>query len=216
MRSRSITIALTRLGSHHRADAAARGEARRAAVLVAEGDARDQALILADRAAKPEGHLLPVPGVQHLRRLEVPLAEIRRGVIEVDGPVLPEMEDHPLRCRAVQREAGDPQLAQAVAERAAAVRLLDASRQRALAADARAVGVREGGAGERAGREDQRIGRGQRVDRRGTELQQGLRDEVPAGPDVVFALDVPLGDRAIGQVDIVVDAHRRLLVTPLG
>ena len=47
----------------------------------------------------------------------------------------------PLQCEACYL-----QLAQAIAKGTAAVCLLDAARKRALAADARAIGVREGSA----------------------------------------------------------------------
>src|SRR6059036_991992 len=94
------------------------------------------------------GDFLAVARQQHPVRLEVALAEVGPGVVEVERAILLEVQHDPVGRGAVQVEAGDPQLAHPVAEGAAAVRLLDAARERALAADARAVGVGERRAGE--------------------------------------------------------------------
>ena len=195
------------LGAHHRAHAAARGEPRRAAVLVAEGDAREEALVLADGAAQGDGDLLAVVRVQHLVGLEVALAEVRGGVVERDGAVLLEVDHHPARRGAVQREARDLLLAEAVAEGAAAVGLLDAAGERALAADARAVGIGEARAGEGSRREDERVGGDSGSTVAAPSSSSVLRDQVAAGLDDVVAVQLPRGDRAVGQLDIVVLAH---------
>ena len=141
-----------------------------------------------------ERDLLAVPRVQHLGRLEVPLAEVRRGVVEVDRAVLLEVEDHPARRGAVQGEAGDLQLAQRVAEGAAAVGFLDAAGERALAAHARAVGVGEAGAGERAGREDQRDSPGESGSTvAAPRSSRVLAMKIAAGPDDLLALQLAPG-----------------------
>src|SRR4030095_4588732 len=66
---------------------------------------------------------------------------------------------------AVGRNAGDVLRPQAIGEGAAAIGFLDAAGERALAADARPVGVGEARAGEGAGREGPRVGGGQGVRR---------------------------------------------------
>src|SRR5439155_25097058 len=111
----------------------------------------------------------------------------------------------------VEGEPGDLQLAQAVAEAAAAVGLLDTAGERALAPDARPVGVGEARAGEGAGREEERVARGQGVDGGRAQVEQRLGDQETAGLDDRLALELPLGDRAVMQVDVVVRAHRWLL-----
>src|SRR4029453_17216701 len=94
--------------------------------------------------------------MQHGLGLEVPLAEIRCRVVPVDAAVLLQVEHHPGGRGAVQGEAGDLLLAEPVAEGAAAIGLLDAAGERALAAHAGAVGVGEARAREGARREDER------------------------------------------------------------
>ena len=81
---------------------------------------------------------------------------------------------------AVEGEAGDLELAEGEGEGAAGIGFLDAAGQRALAADAEAVGVGEVGAGERAGGKDQRVVRPQRIDLGRALFQQRLGDEMPA------------------------------------
>ena len=185
----------------------ARRQPRRPAVLVAEGDARDEPLILADGAAQGDGHLLAVLLVEHGLRLEVALAHVGLGRVELDRPVLFEVDDHPVRGGAVQREPGDLLLAEAIAEGAAAIGFLDAAGQWALAADAGAIGIGEAGARERSGREDQRVLRRQRIDRGGAQVEQRLGDEVPPGPDDLLAVHLSLVDRAVAEPEIVVVAH---------
>src|SRR3989304_3180728 len=177
--SRSTTMALTFFAPL----TAARRQARGPAVLVADRDAAQQALVFADGAAEGDRDLLAVLGVQHVIRFVVALAQVRRRVVEPDAAVLPEVDDHPARRGAEQREPGDLQLAQAEAERAAGVRLLDAARERTLAADARAVGVGEARAGEGAGREDERVLRRQRINGGCVKVEEGLGDQVAAGID---------------------------------
>src|SRR5437667_378179 len=188
------------------------GALGRPAVLIAEGDAREQALVFAHGTAQRDGDLLAVLLVQHLLGLEIALAQVRRGVVEVDGAVLLEVDDGPAGGRPVQRESGDLQLAQAIAEAAAAVGLLDAARERALTAHARTVGVGEARAGEGAGREDERVGGRQRVDSGRAQLEQRLGDQVTPGPDDLLAVQLAPGDRAASQVDVVVGPHATLPV----
>jgi len=98
MRSRSTTMALTFFDPIHRAHAAARRQAARAGrPWSLKANARDEALILPHRPAEADGDLLAVPLVQHVLGLEVALAEIRRGVVEIDTAVLLEVDDHPVR-----------------------------------------------------------------------------------------------------------------------
>src|SRR5262249_35298792 len=133
-------------------------------VLVAEGDAGEEPLVLPDRTTEADGDLLAVALVQHVLRLEVALGEVRRRVVEVDPAVLREMDDDPVRRGAEEGEPGDLELSEAIAEGTTPVGLLDAPRQRALAPDARPVGVGEARAGEGPGREDQGVGRREGVD----------------------------------------------------
>src|SRR5581483_10428196 len=67
---------------------------------------------------------------------------------------------------------------------------------------------------ERSRREDQRVGGRERVDGGGTALEQALGDEIAAGADDLLAVQFAPGDRAGPQVDVVVRAHRGLLVRP--
>src|SRR5262249_57943679 len=105
----------------------------------AERDAGDEPLVLTDGTAQADGDFLAVALQQQAIGLEVALAQIRRGVVERDRAVLLEMDDRPLAGGAVQREPRDLPLGQRVSEGAPAVGLLAAARERALAADARAV-----------------------------------------------------------------------------
>ncbi len=116
--SRSTTIAFT-FFDPITAPTPPGGETGRAAVLVAERDTRDQALVLTHRAAERDRDLLAVLAVQHVLGLEVALAEIRPGVVELDRAVLLEVNDHPVGRGVEQREAGDLLLAEPVAEAAA-------------------------------------------------------------------------------------------------
>src|SRR5205814_3823414 len=124
-----------------------------------------------------------------------------------------EVDDDPARRGAVQREAGDAELSEAVAEAPPAVRFLDAAGERALAADAGPVGVGEARPREGAGGEDQWILRRQRIDGRGAQLEERLRDVVAACLDDGLAFQLALRDRAVAQGDVVVLAHQTLLLT---
>ena len=199
------------LGAHHRAHPAARGQPRRPSVLVAERDAREQALVLTHGATQRNRHLLAIVRVQHALGLEVALAHVGSGIVEVNGAVLLEVDHHPVRRGAVEREAGDLVMAEAIAERSAPVRLLDASGEWALAADARAVRVGEARAGEGPRGEDERVGGGQRIHGGRVQLQQRLGDQVAPGFHDRLAFEVALVDGLIAQLDVVVVAHRRLL-----
>jgi hypothetical protein len=143
--------------------------------------------------------------------LEVALAQVRCGVVELDRAVLLEMNDDPGGRGAVQGEARDLELPQPVAEAAAAVGLLDAAREWALAPDARTIGVGEAGAGERTGREDERVGRRQRIDGGRAEVEERPGDPVPAGPDDLLAVQLALRDPSACQIDVVVGTHDTLL-----
>ena len=199
------------LGAHHRPYPAPRGQPRRPALLVAEGDAREEPFVLAHGPAERDGDLLAIPRVQQVVRLEVALAEIRGGVLEGDAAVLLEVENHPFPGGAEESEAGDLELAQHIAERPSAVGLLDAARERALAAHAGAIGVGETRAGEGSRREDEGVLRGKRLDGGGAHLDEGLGDQVPARLDHVLAVKLPLRDGAAAEIDVVVDAHEWLL-----
>src|ERR1700730_830929 len=188
-----------------------RGRGGGAAFRVAERDARDEPLVLAHRAAERDRDLLAVPGVQHPLGLEVALAEVGPGVVELDGAVLLEVDHHPVRGSVEQGEARDVLLAEPVAEAAAPVGLLDPAGQRALAAHAGWVGVGEARAREGPRREDERVGRGERVDSSRTQLEQGLGDEVAAGLHDRLAGELSLRVVPVAQADVVVDAHRSLL-----
>src|SRR5439155_8047114 len=137
-----------------------------------ERQPRDQVLILAYRAEQPVSDLLAVLLLQQPASLEVALTEIGPGVVEGDRPVLLEVQNHPVRRGSAEREARDLELAERVAEGAAPVGLLHAAGERALAADARAVGVGKARAGKGSGREDQRILRPERIHGAGVQLQQ--------------------------------------------
>ena len=117
-----------------------------------------QALVLADGAAQRDRDLLAVLRVQHVlapRSCPCPGTARRRRTSIV-----------PSFLKWMTTQLGEAPCSvkpaifcwpSAVAEAAAAVGLLDAAGERALAAHARAVGVGEAGARERPGREDQRI-----------------------------------------------------------
>src|SRR6185503_6660473 len=53
---------------------------------------------------------------------------------------------------------------------------------------------------------------GGRVDRGGAEIEERFRDEVAAGLHDLLARELPAGDRAVIEVDVVVGAHRGSLL----
>ena len=195
------------LAAHHRADAAARGDADGAALGIGEGDPRDQPHILADRPAQAEAHLVAVFLEQQFRRFDIALAEIGLGILEGDLAVLVDVDHRPLVRRAVEVEPGDLELTQGEGEGAARVRFLDAAGQRALAADGEPVRVREIGARERAGGENQRVLGRQRVHFRRALLQQRFGDQVPAGTDDRLAVQFLGLDGPVAEVDVKIFSH---------
>src|SRR5262249_59077662 len=120
---------------------------------------------------------------------------------ERDGPDCMEGEDAPGGGGAEDRKARDLEETQPIAERPSAVRLLDAAGERALAADAGAVGVGEARTGKGARREDERVPGRERLDGGGAHLDEGLGDQGPAGLDHGLAVELPLRGRTAGEVD---------------
>src|SRR5439155_18484830 len=192
-------------------DTAAGGQSRGPTVLVAEGNTAEKSLVFTDRPAERDRDFLAVLLVKIVLHFEVPLAQIRGRVVEVDRSVFLEVDDDPARRRAVEGEAGDLELPEPIAEGAAAVGFLDSACQRALAPDAGAVGVGEARASERPRGEDERILGRQRIDGGGAQLEERLGDEVSARLDDRLAFQLALADRAVVQLDVVVRAHRMLL-----
>src|SRR5690606_33622016 len=121
--------------------------------------------------------------------------------------ILLEVNNHPLGRGAEEGEAGDLELAQAIAEGAAAVGFLDAAGQRALAADASAVGIGETGAGKGAGREDERILRRERIDRGQAALDERLGDEIAARQYDLLAVQFVAFDRVRAEANDVIGAN---------
>ena len=93
------------LDAHDRADAAARGEPRRAEIGVAERDARQEPAVLADRSAEREADLLPETLVQLRRRREVALPQVVGRVVEVDAAALLDVDQRPVARRPVEGQA---------------------------------------------------------------------------------------------------------------
>ena len=198
------------LHPHERAHPTARGETAGSAVRIADRDSREQTTVLTDGAAEREAHLLAVALVEAFGRLEVPEPHEFIRVVKADAPVLGEVDERPVLACAVQGEPRDVKLTERHPEGAARVRFLDAAGERAPAADADAVRIGEVGAGEGAGREDERVVARHRIDFRGAALEQGLDDEVAPGIDEVVTGPLPLLDPAGSEVDVQVPAHECL------
>ena len=102
----------------------------------------------------------------------------------------------------MQREAGDLELSEGEAEGASGIGLLDAARQRALAAHAEPVGVGEVGAGKRPGGKDQGVLRRHWLDAGRTHIEQGFSDEISTGTNDRLAMKFFRPDRTVREIDV--------------
>ena len=204
------------LRAHHRAEPAAAGVAAGASVAVGEADAggahsmfagdadrADVDLVLAAelRGDRADGlrQLLPDPRVGRFERralgvdLEQPEAAVRRLTFDDQG------------AQAEPREAASPS--------GAGVRLLDAARERALAADRDPRRGRRRGPGHDAGREDDLVVRPQRVAGRRNLVVHEARRQPSSGSMSVRGRHRLELHRAVRHVDAQhsVHAHSRPL-----
>ena len=169
------------LGTHHRPDAAARGVARRAAllILVGAGDGRPGELEFTGGPDRDRARVLALALEELLAGRVVPHALVVVGRDDRDFALVDADAVALVRVRglALHDDRPNPELHQVLARIAAGVRLLDAAGERALAADRDAAGGRRGRPGQDAGRHHEHVVRTERVAGRIAVAIQDLRGE---------------------------------------
>ena len=170
------------LAAHHGSHAATRCQARRSPITVADGDASQQTQIFG--------------------RFTVQLAQIWRAIVEGKLACFVDMQHNPVVCLTVQREPGNVHAPHGIGQRAATISFFDASRERAFAANADAVGVGESRAGQRSGGKNEGIVWSKWIHSCHITIDKGLRYQITTSFYQRFALDRLVRNGLFIQIDV--------------